>query len=196
MRLWAHRLNISIVEDNSFLSRRMKEILRRVFARKWVVVEPIGSNRKTRKTFSPARSRASPTWPWVGDLTPVPLAALPPLRQIATACLRWLGNGVFTPSRGAWIWWKMWLMKANEFALDNKDSPPRFGDQSVEPVARAAAMGIGQIDSHQGRDNARHSIVFRPGAAGSLFPRRPRSNSAIHRASALSHSGGRVRDAG
>ncbi len=131
-------------------------------------------------------SKISPQFPW----------PLPPLRQIATACLRWLGNGVFTPSRGAWIWWKMWLMKANEFALDNKDSPPRFGGQRMEPVESAAAMGIGQIDSHQGRDNPRYSIVFRPGAAGSLFPRRPRSKSAIHRASALSHSGGCVSDAG
>jgi hypothetical protein len=94
-------------------------------------------------------------------------------------------------------------MEANEFALDNKDSPPRFGsDQhrvAVERVETAPSMGIGQINeiALERKDKASHSIIFRPGAAGSLFPRASsnREKSAIYRASAQRHSEGRVRDA-
>ena len=110
---------------------------------------------------------------------------------------------MFTPSRGALIWWKIWLMEANKFALDNKDSPPRFGsDQhrvAVERVETAPSMGICQINeiALERKDKATYSIIFRPGAAGSLFPRASsnRKKSPIHRASAQSHSEGRVHDA-
>ena len=111
-----------------------------------------------------------------------------------------------SPHRGAHgFGGKCGIMKANEFSLDNKDSPPRFGSNqprvAVEAVETAPSMGIGRINEMalEQKDKASHSIIFRPGAAGSLFPRtspnREKSGGAIHHASAQSHAGGRVRDA-
>ena len=99
---------------------------------------------------------------------------------------------------------KCGIMEANEFSLDNKNSPPRFGSNqpgvAVEGVETAPSMGMGQINeiALERKDKASHSIIFRPGAAGALFPRtsqnREKSGGAIHRATTQSHAEDPVRD--
>jgi hypothetical protein len=61
-------------------------------------------------------------------------------------------------------------------------------------------MMIGQINgiAREGKDNARHSIIFRPGAVGLFFPKatsnREKRGGAIHHASTSSHSESPIRD--
>ena len=207
MRLWAHRLNISIVEDNRSLSRTMKEILRTLpgnsnahltAAEAWRVQKWPATRKSPNLESRQARS-----------FSPLPCSPNFCSKTATASEARRTGDRLemgCSPHRVAHgLGGKCGIMEANEFSLDNKDSPPRFGSNqpgvAVEGVETAPSMRIGQINeiALERKDKASHSIIFRPGAAGSLFPRissnREKSGGAIHRASTQSHAGGRVRDA-
>ena len=84
--------------------------------------------------------------------------------------LRLLGMG-YLPHRVTYRFGgKCGVMKANEFLLDNGDSSSRLVDTNQHRVAVERVETEGGI-AHEGKDKARRSIIFRPGAVGLLFPR-------------------------